>query len=609
MLKNECIELVNQGIKTAADKGLTGDLDKNSIPEFSLEVPKNPEFGDAAVNVSKLCRFTKKSPVDTAKIIVKYMADDEISDSEGFNFDKRNLDKFEVTVVGGYINFKFKQDALNSSLEDIIVSILKNKENFGKNNTGNGEKVLLEYVSANPTGPFHIGHGRWAAMGSTLANVMKFSGYDVFQEFYVNDAGNQINKLGKSLYIRIMQELGKDIDFPHDEEEAKGYYTGEYLIECAKDFILQNPDKAKEMAEKNLSEADIETHKEIAQFGKIYMLGKQKALLEKFRTHFDNFYFETSLHQRGDVQKCLDTLTEKGYMYEKDGAIYFKSSVFGDDEDRVIKKTDGTYTYLTADIAYHCDKLKRGFNRLINIWGADHHGYIPRMRASIEALGYNPDSLVVLLGQLVNLSVNGEQVRMGKRSKMITLDELIDDVGVDATRYWMIMRDIDVALDFDIELAKSKTDENPVFYVQYAHARACSILRNAVAERQDTVNKNVIPPMFEKTELDNFFENISKDKLDILWKNNDEAEEIKKLIQKLDEYRSIVINAAKNLTPYIITRYIKELAAVFHKFYGSTRILSDNIELSKAKLAIIKAVVCVLKSALDIIGADAPEKM
>ena len=198
---------------------------------------------------------------------------------------------------------------------------------------------------------------------------------------------------------------------------------------------------------------------------------------------------------------------------------------------------------------------------------------------------------------------------MGKRSKMITLDELIDDVGVDATRYWMIMRDIDVALDFDIELAKSKTDENPVFYVQYAHARACSILRNAVAERQDTVNKNVIPPMFEKTEFDNFFENISKDKLDILWKNNDEAEEIKKLIQKLDEYRSIVINAAKNLTPYIITRYIKELAAVFHKFYGSTRILSDNIELSKAKLAIIKAVVCVLKSALAIIGADAPEKM
>ena len=229
------------------------------------------------------------------------------------------------------------------------------------------------------------------------------------------------------------------------------------------------------------------------------------------------------------------------------------------------------------------------------------------MRAAIEALGYNPDALVVLLGQLVNLSVNGEQVRMGKRTKMITLDELIDDVGVDATRYWMIMRDIDVALDFDIELAKSKTDENPVFYVQYAHARACSILRNALSERQDTVNNTTLSPMFEKNDLDNFFENVSG--LDILWKNKEEAEEIKKIIQKLDEYRSIVVNAAKNLTPYLITRYSKELASVFHKFYGSTRILSDDTELSKAKLAVIKAVVYVLKSALTLIGADAPEKM
>ena len=373
-------------------------------------------------------------------------------------------------------------------LNNILAEVMEKKLDYAKNNQGNSSKVILEYVSANPTGPFHIGHGRWAAMGSALANVMKYSGYDVYQEFYINDAGSQIQKLGKSLYIRVLKELNVDIDFPEDEEEAKNFYTGEYLIPVAKEFVKEEATKAEEMKKSFNNEFDAELLKYVSKYARLKMLSLQKALLENFNTTFDNYFSELTLHESGKVEECIKKLDELGVLYEKDGALWFASSKYGDDQDRVIKKTDGAYTYLTADIAYHYNKLQRDFDTLINIWGADHHGYIPRMRASIEVLGYNPNSLEVLLGQLVNLVMNGEQVRMGKRTKMITLDELIEDVGVDATRYWMIMRSIDTTLDFDIELAKSKTDENPVFYVQYAHARACSILRNAAQTKFDIVN-------------------------------------------------------------------------------------------------------------------------
>lgn len=604
MLKEECLNLVISGINTAICKGVCGNLTETDIPDFNVEVPKNRDFGDFAINISCLCRFTRKSPLETAKSIIKYMDFESELDSE-----EKDLEKYSVKVVGGYINFKVKQSSMTNVLNGIIAEILSKKTDFGRNNTGKGEKVILEYVSANPTGPFHIGHGRWAAMGSALANVMKFSGYDVFQEFYVNDAGNQINKLGKSLYIRVMRELGSDMDFPQDEEEAKNYYTGDYLIDCAKKFVKEHRDICDKMIAENRKEADSATHEILKGFAKRDMHAKQKALLEKFGTHFDNFYFETSLHERGDVQKCLDELQKLGKLYEKEGALWFKSSDYGDDEDRVIKKKDGTYTYLTADIAYHYDKLRRGFTKLINIWGADHHGYIPRMRASIEALGYNPDSLIVLLGQLVNLSIKGEQVRMGKRTKMVTLDELVEEVGVDATRFWMIMRDINNTLEFDVELAKSQTDENPVFYCQYAHARACSIIRNAINERVDVANNKTIPAMFTKEELSAYFDKLQKDDLTGLWKNEEEAEEIKVLIEKLNEYKTVVVNAAVNCTPYLLTKYLRELAATFHKFYSAVRILTEDKETSKTKLAIAQATIYVTKSALTLIGATAPEKM
>ena len=604
MLKQECLDLINNAVKLAIAAGELGNSEEANLPEFKAEVPKNRDFGDIAVNVSCLCRFTRKSPIDTAKSIVKFMEREEAPEN-----DTKELENCTVHIVGGFINFKIKNSSKYAVLSATVEDILSKKTDFGKNNVGNGEKIILEYVSANPTGPFHIGHGRWAAVGSTLANVMKFSGYDVFQEYYVNDAGNQINNLGRSLYIRVLQEMGINAEFPEVDTKAKAYYTGDYLIDCAKNFVKDHPEIAEKIAKENREEADEETHKILSLYAKKDMLGKQKALLEKFETHFDNFYFETSLHERGDVQKCLDELDRQGMLYEKEGALWFKSSKYGDDEDRVIKKTDGAYTYLTADIAYHFDKLKRGFSKLINIWGADHHGYIPRMRAAIQSLGYNPDSLIVLLGQLVNLSVNGEQVRMGKRTKMVTLDELIDEVGVDATRFWMIMRDIDTTLEFDVELAKSKTDENPVFYVQYAHARACSIIRNAHGKRHDTVEKTSLPPIFTKEETDEYFENLTAKNLEILWKDEKEAEEIQKLIEKLDEYKTVVVHAATNYTPYLLTKYLKELAATFHKFYAAVRILSDDKELSKAKLSLVQSTIYVLKSGLNLIGASAPEKM
>ncbi|MEI7474508.1 MAG: arginine--tRNA ligase [bacterium] len=594
MIRDKVFEKVFKAINLASEKGLLGDFKEVTPENIAIEKPRNPEFGDFAVNVSFLARYAKKSPAQIAQEIA------DLVEAEGF----------ELTVVNGFINFKTDMTNLSATLEYILRTGL----DFGRNELGKGQKVLLEYVSANPTGPLHIGHGRWAAVGSALANIMKFSGYKVDQEFYINDAGNQINNLGKSLWVRVLNELGNDVKFPDKEEDgSKNYYPGEYLIDAAKEYVKENKSTAEEFFAKNpepLNPSD-EVVKIMSDFVKAMMLEQQKELLKTFKTEFDCWYSETALHQSGKVEEAIEKLKANDEIYEKDGADWFKSTKYGDDQDRVIVKSDGSYTYLTADVAYHYDKLQRGYDKLINIWGADHHGYVARIRASIQALGYNPNSLEVLLGQLVNLIVGGEQTRMGKRKKMYTLEDLIEEVGIDATRFWMIMRSIDTTLDFDIDLAKSCSDENPVYYVQYAHARASSIIRNAVQPKVDTETGETIPESIKLEDLVLLLNKATPDTFSPLWnvENEREREAAKQLTLKLDAFEDFVKLSAKTKAPYHIVRYLQELAADFHHFYTVSRVLNVESDLMKSRLLVVMSVKNILATALNLLGVNAPASM
>ena len=579
MIKDYFLNKVESAVEKAIEAGKLGQMTEYTKGTLVAERPKNLDFGDYAVNVSSLARSAKIAPPLIAQAIVDFI-------------DKEDND---YTVIAGFINFK----AGETLLVNLIDEIFAKKSLFGKPEKIDKEKIILEYVSANPTGPFHIGHGRWAAMGSVLANLLKFYGHEVYQEFYINDAGSQIQKLGNSLAIRIRQELGEDVDFPSDEIERKNYYPGDYLIPVAKKFIADNSGLLIQV-KNDVSLIPLQT---LCDYAKDYEEKVQRDLLEKFRVHFDNFYSELTLHNSGKVDECVNKLKASGKIYKKDGADWFKSSDYGDDQDRVIKKADGSNTYLTADIAYHIDKLQRGFDRMINIWGADHHGYVARVKASIEALGYDPDKLEILLGQLVNLVVNGEEVRMGKRKNMVTLEDLIDEVGVDATRFWMSMRNIDTTLDFDIELAKTNSDENPVFYVQYAHARACSIIRNVTQEKVDTETGKTAPPILSQEEYKNLVENFNKSLL------NGNIQDGRKLVLRLEEYKSMIENSAKTRQVYTICRYVQELASEFHSFYNSVRVINDDKELTKARLALVYSVKTVLNNALDLLAVNAPERM
>ena len=579
MLRDYFLNKVENAIEKAIVANKLGQMTEYTKGTLSVEKPKNPDFGDFAINVSSLARSARIAPPMIANSILEFI-------------DKEDSD---FSVIGGFINFK----AGDSLLVNLIEEVFAKKNNFGKPDKINKEKIILEYISANPTGPFHIGHGRWAAMGSALANLLKFYGHDVYQEFYINDAGSQIQKLGRSLVIRVKQVFGLDVDFPEDEIERKNYYPGDYLVPVAKKFVQDKKDELAAVGN-DADKIDLQVY---CDYAKDYEEKVQRNLLDKFRVNFDNFYSELTLHKSGKVDECVQKLRNSGKIYEKEGAVWFKSSDYGDDQDRVIKKADGSNTYLTADIAYHVDKLERGFDRMINIWGADHHGYVARVKASIEALGYNPNKLEVLLGQLVNLVINGNEVRMGKRKNMVTLEDLIDEVGVDATRFWMAMRNIDTTLDFDIELAKTNSDENPVFYVQYAHARACSIIRNATNDRVDTESGKTIPAVISKEDFDKLTSNFDKNLMSLTMK------EARKLILKLEEFKSLIVSSSQTRQVYTICRYVQELASEFHSFYNSTRVITDDIELTKARLALVWAFKTVLSNALTILAVSAPERM
>ena len=576
MLRDYFLNKVETALEKAVAQGKVGQMSAYQRGLLIVERPKNPDFGDFAINVSSLARNAKIAPPLIANAIVEFI-------------DKEDN---EYTVVAGFINFKAGETLLTSLVKEII----DKKENFGRPENAETEKIILEYISANPTGPFHIGHGRWAAMGSALANLLKFYGHEVYQEFYINDAGSQIQKLGRSLVIRVKQELGENIDFPTDEEERKNYYPGDYLIPVAKAFIQQ-----KSLTNKNDADAiDLSVY---CDFAKEYEERVQRDLLDRLHVEFDNFYSELTLHKSGKVDECVEALKKSGKIYEQDGAVWFRSSDYGDEKDRVIKKADGTNTYLTADIAYHAGKLERGFDRMIDIWGADHHGYIPRVKASLEALGYDSNKLEVLLGQLVNLVIDGNEVRMGKRKNMVTLEDLVDEVGVDATRFWMTMRNIDTTLDFDIELAKKSSDENPVFYVQYAHARACSIIKNATLPKINTENGEQSAPVIEENEFNSMLNNFDKNIIKLTLK------EARKLILKLEEFKHLIVTSARDRQVYTICRYVQDLASEFHSFYNSTRVITDDVELTKARLSLIYAFKTVLANALKIIAVSAPERM
>ncbi len=571
MTIRESLESVlHQALKAAVE---AGELPLDEIPVPSLERPREEGHGDWACTVAmRLAKAAHMNPRAIAQAIVDHLPENSLVES--------------CEIAGpGFINLTLT----NASFQAVVAEAREKGADFGKSQLAEPCKVDLEYVSANPTGPMHVGHGRWAALGDATARVMRHAGYSVDEEFYINDQGNQMNVFGNSIVVRYQQMLGQDVEMP------EACYGGAYIKDIAQAIIDEDGSKWLDADEQ-------ERLIDFRERGYAMMLDTVKSTLSTFGNHFDTWFSERSLFvpdENGTTkqQRAFDVMNEKGLLYESDGATFFRSTDFGDDKDRVLVKANGDLTYFMSDVAYHYDKMQRGYDHLIDIWGADHHGYIQRCKAMMTAWGY-PDALEVVLGQLVNLLRDGEPVRMSKRTgEMVTFQELIDEVGVDATRYLMLSKSADQAIDFDIEVAKKQDSSNPVYYVQYAHARICSILRKAGEARGMDVESAGIEDIVAELGLDGA-------DLSPLSHESELA-----LMRKMADFSDLVAGAARDRAPFRLTHYAQELASLFHSFYGNCHVLGVEEDVEKARLALVDAARIVLALSLDLLGVSAPERM
>lgn len=546
-------------LRQAVDRAVkSGGLKVKIPPPVILEIPKDETKGDYATTLAMtLAAAEKVPPRAVAETIVSH-----IEDSDGM------IDRIEIAGPG-YINLFLKKGYLLQTLKDAV----RMGDRYGRLDIGKGKSVQVEFLSANPTGPLHIGHGRVAAFGDSLARLLKAAGYDVQKEYYINDVGNQMETLGRSTYIRYMQIFDPGVPFLQDG------YKGDYIKDIAQEVAADVRDRYMRLSEEEALPFFIE-------YSKNRILEGIKKDLEDFGVYYDNWFSEKSLHDNGEVDSVLGTLREKGYLYEHDGALWLQTTAFGDDKDRVLVKSSGQKTYIAPDIAYHQDKFKRGFHLIIDIWGADHHGYEPRMRAGVRCLGYPEESLKILFVQFVTLLREGKPVSMSTRAaEFVTLREVLDEVGSDAARFMFLTRRSDSHLDFDLELVKRESSENPVYYVEYAHARIVSIFKQA-GSRGMTV------PSVEDVDLS---------LLDLL-------EEIK-MIKLIARYPEWIEASALALEPHRLTFYLLDLATAFHNYYAHHRVITEDSRLAAARLILLQGVIQVLRSALGTLGIKAPERM